>query len=124
MAVDHWPYTYSSQTIAPPAAGEVRYNAATPQATRKLWVAALGTDNIDVWIGLMSVPVGGMIYIQAANDHTRAARFTVTGAPVDKQTYVEIPVGFVAVTSQPLIAAQAVAFVTSEKAQFPQLPPV
>lgn len=121
MAVDNWPYVLSGQFTEPPAAGQIRMNNATPNATTKLWIAALTVANIDVWIGLMSVPVGGLIYVQNDNDHTRAARFTVNGPAVDKVTYVEIPVGYVGATTQPLLRA-AVAIVTSDKGQYPQVP--
>jgi hypothetical protein len=119
MAVDNWPYQFSTATTVPPINGDVRINTAAPASATKLWIAALNNDNTDVWIGLMSVPVGGLIYIQNIDDHKRAVRYSVTGPPLDKGTYVEIPVGYVGATSLPVLRPAAVAVVTSDKGQYP-----
>lgn len=86
-------YTFSTIGLEPPSNGQVRADSGFPfTATTKLWVRTLTTDGIDVYWGLIRLAVGTTFLLQDTNDHLAYARFQTTGLPVDKGTYVEIPV--------------------------------
>jgi len=88
-------FTFSNATVEPPTSNQIRFDADIANGTSKLWVRNLTNDSIDVWRVLMAMPVGTMLYVQDKNDHTQITQFLQTGAPVDKVTYVELPVEWV-----------------------------
>jgi hypothetical protein len=86
-------YTYNNSTAEPPVAGQVRINALHPfTAATKLWMRFVSADGQDVYWGVMIIEAGMTLLFQDKDDHTLYGRFTVTGPPVDKGLYAEIPV--------------------------------
>lgn len=107
-------YTYNTSTTEPPSAGQVRTNTTYPwTSTTKLWIRFVSVDNQDVYWGLMLLSIGSTLLLQDQDDHTLYGRFTVTGAPIDKGLYAEVPVvwtangGAIATASRVLMQATA-----------------
>jgi hypothetical protein len=84
-------YTFSNQTAAPPSSNQVRLNDVGAPATL-VWIMYLTSDGFDAFYALTTIPVGSQLFVQDKNDHTLHVWFTVTGAPIDRGTYVELPV--------------------------------
>lgn|SRR5262245_9370564 len=90
-------YDYSTALTAPPTSNQIRFNAAHPYtAVTKVWLTTRTTNGVDAYWTLMLVKSGTAVVVQDKGDHTLFGRFTVTGAPIDQGTYVEVPVSWVA----------------------------
>lgn len=104
-----FPYDFSDATTEPPTSSQVRINAAPPYtAVTKVWVRLLSNDGRDLYYGLMGTDLGTIVRLQDKNDHTIQATFRTTGDPVDKTTYVEWPVVWVATSGAALFNNQAI----------------
>jgi hypothetical protein len=90
------PFMFSAATSEPPSGSQVRFNSDEPQTTTLLWVRNVTTDGFDVHELLVGLGPGVRIYVQQFGDHTAFAEFGLTGAPVDKDSYVELPVSWLA----------------------------
>jgi hypothetical protein len=101
-------FDFSAATTEPPGLNQVRLNSATYSAVTKIWIRLVTTDGRDVFYGLVGTDVGTIVRIQDQNDHTIMASFTVTAAPIDKTTYVEWPVTWLATSGAALNGGQAV----------------
>lgn len=123
MSTTIWPYTFSTGVLEPPTGNQLRLNAAHPYTTvTKLWARLLTNDNVDVYYGLMGVDLTSALYVQDTNDHTRVARFQLLTAPVDKVTYVEFAVAWVANSASGFTNNQTVQFVTTSPDVTPPAP--
>jgi uncharacterized phiE125 gp8 family phage protein len=88
-------FTFSTATVEPPTSSQLRFNADIANGTSKLWVRNLTNDGVDVRRVLLALPVGTMLDVQDKNDSTQIVQFEQTGAPIDKVSYVELPVTWV-----------------------------
>lgn len=101
-------YGFSTTTTAPPANQTLRINAAYPYtAATTVWADYDSANSEDLYWGWQRITVGSYLMVQDKDNHDQFAEFTVTGAPVDHGTYVELPVVHKATGGTPL-AAQAV----------------
>jgi hypothetical protein len=91
-----WPgYNYSSTTSAPPSAGEIRLNNATPSAATSIYVMKVDKWTQDMHTWFSGLTTGNCIWIR--KDAGWAAnywQFTLTGPVVDNSTYYTIPVTY------------------------------
>ena len=86
-------YDFAPEVVEPPTSNQVRFNAAYPYtAVTKVWVMLQTTDGLDAYLPLTLIASGTKIYVQDRNDHALNVVFTTSGAPVDKATYIELPV--------------------------------
>ena len=100
-------FTYNSATTEAPTGNQLRLDGAAPYAgVSKVWVRDETVDGRDVSPLLLRVLPGSAVYLQDRNDSSRALVLDVTGAPLDKTTYVEIPVQFRERTGADLISGQ------------------
>jgi hypothetical protein len=103
QAATVWSFTFSTSTDelaanpTPPTDDSVRLDAAAPYAAvARLWARLNTTDGLDVYVALMAIAPGSTVYVQDAGNHSIYVTLTTTGSPIDKTTYVEIPVAYVA----------------------------
>ena len=92
-------YTFSATAAEPPAANQVRFNAAWAagyNAVTKIWFADVNADGFDDRSILLQTQIGQRIYVQDKNDHALYGDFKVTAAPVGKSGYVEMTVVWLA----------------------------
>jgi len=109
-------YTYNTGP-EPPNAGQLRTDLGFPfTATTKLWIRFVSVDDQDVYWGLMVISLGSTILVQDKDDHASYARFRTTGPPIDKTTYAEIPVAWVANGSSIITAQQVLVQVSAVSA--------
>lgn len=103
------PMVFDTATNAPPKAGEVRVNATDWTTASHVYVSDVGADGIsDVHAHAIARRVGDQIRVADAANVTNTLTFRVTGAPVDANKYVDLPVAFVAGGGSPLVDQQAV----------------
>jgi hypothetical protein len=89
-------YMFESTPSEPPTGSEIRFDNATVTLVTRVWIRNVTADGNDVHNALLSLPnAGSMLYVQDEDDSTRYVRFDVTGDPVDKTSYVEVPVHYV-----------------------------
>jgi Collagen triple helix repeat (20 copies) len=99
-------YKFSTATTQPPTNSQIRFDTGYPYtAVTKVWVHNSGSDGSDMHSALMLQPSGSTLYVQDDTDHTKYARFTTTGAAVDKGAYVEFPVTWMADGGTPITGA-------------------
>lgn len=121
MSVIIWSYSFSTNTAEPPTGNQARLNAGHPYTTATtLWLQNLNADGVDVHAWLMLVPVGAALYLQDKNDHTLGVHVTTTALPIDKTSYVEFAVAWVANAGALLNQAIELAVVTD--AVIPPIP--
>ena len=88
-------YTFSTQTTEPPANQTIRLNAGHPYtAVTKAWVSFQNSNSEDLYFGWLAVATGSVLLVQDKDNHAQYAEFTTTGPPVEKGTYVELPVAW------------------------------
>src|SRR5262245_42528219 len=124
---NYYLFTYNSTTTEPPTGSQLRLNAGFNYSTvTKIWVRTLTSDGFDVYYSLVTIPSTEIIYIQDKNDHTRVVKFVMAGAPIDKTTYVELPVAFQSTSGVTLANGQDVvlARVASTTSPEPPQPPI
>lgn len=81
---DFW--TCSTNVVmANPSNGQVRFNAATPDAATQLALSTLASNNLDYTTVLEQLIPGDQLYMQVAADSSQFARYELPTAPV-KQT--------------------------------------
>jgi hypothetical protein len=91
-----FPYGFSTSTIEPPSAQQIRFNAPSPYTgVTKVWATFQDSASEDLYWGWMRIDVGSGLLVQDKDDHTRYAEFKTTGPASDKGTYVELPVDHV-----------------------------
>lgn len=113
QALGPWNYSFQTSTAAPPSTGSAKLNAAPPGATTttKLWLSNTAAGGGDVSAQLLAIPSGATLVITASVDTTRKVTVEVTGGPVAKSGYVEIPVA--SAVAAGTIGAEAVTVSTS-----------
>lgn len=89
-----YPYRFAASTQPPPAAGQVRADAALATATR-VYLANINDDGIDVHAALMKLAAGSELALQDDANHANGFRFTATGAAIDAGAYVDVPVSLI-----------------------------
>lgn len=97
-----WEWAYSPATAPPPGNGVICTDGATAPANTQVWVASLDQNNLDERLQLLIARTGDQLLIQAANDSTCYATYTLNSPPVDNTTYVTFPVTFVSQGTTPL----------------------
>jgi hypothetical protein len=100
-------FMFSMGDVEPPSGSQVRLNNPGLELATKMWVMDMTTDDIDVSVGLSRIKPGYQIYIQDFDSSTRWVKYSVNGDTIDKSTYWEIPVAFIAM-SELSLAAQKV----------------
>jgi len=100
-------YTFNTITTEPPASQRIRFNAAHPYtAVTKLWADFSSSNSEDLYWGWMRIRVGSLVMVQDKDNHLQFAEFITTGVPIDKGTYVEVPVAWA--SNGTALAVQAV----------------
>jgi hypothetical protein len=88
-------YQFSSTTTEPPTGSQVRLDNADASLATKLWARNMTTPGADVHALLVALDVDSAIYVQDFDDHSRFLRFRLSGEPIDKTDYVELPVEWI-----------------------------
>lgn len=101
-----FPYGFGTATSEPPSAQTIRFDASHPYTgVTKLWATFADAVSEDLYWGWMRIAPESRILVQDKDEHTRYAEFETTGDPIDKGSYVELPVAYVG--SGFALAAQA-----------------
>ena len=108
-------FDYSSTTTEPPTSAQLRFDSIVLADVTKAWIRNLTTDGVDVHELLTALNAGTVLYVQDKNDHTLYVRCTITGAAIDKDSYVEVPVSAAGVAGV-LLNNQALAVLVIEPA--------
>jgi hypothetical protein len=111
----------------PPTGSQIRVDNADFTLVSKVWVRNMTSDNMDAHKLLTPDPpfpwqAEDHLYLQDFDDHNRFVRYELTAGPVDKDTYVEFPVTFVAM-GNPMLA-QKTLFILLSGDEAPLVPPV
>lgn len=86
-------YRFSTSTTdADPGAGNFRFNNAVLASVTQIFIDDVNNDGVDISIILSQITAGNRIYVQQADDPTKAVLFDVTGASVDGTGYWRLPV--------------------------------
>lgn len=93
-------YSFATATSEPPNAGQIRLNGSYETAT-KMWVSYAATSGADDYQALSGLRVGSGLFLQDFNDHRAYVRYEMTGKAIDKGSYVELPIKWIA-SGQPL----------------------
>lgn len=99
-------YSFSTATAAAdPGAGKLRFDNATPADVTKLFVDDLGASggNLGGWLAGMGASTSvqkGLLVVQAGSTAAPLV-FRLTGAPIDRAGYYELPVTRLAGTALP-----------------------
>jgi hypothetical protein len=115
-------FNFSTATTTPPTGSQVRFNAATPNATTTIWVRPVTTDGIDAYYVFSKLPVGSRIIVQDKNDHTIASTFLTSAAVIDQGTYFEMAVTYQSTTGAAFINSQAILLVMTTPEELPAPP--
>lgn len=121
-SMDVMDYLVSLTTTAPPGSGQLRLNNASQQAATWMWLDGFTAPGTDVKRILMLLHADALIDVQDKDDSTRHQQYRVTADPVDKGTYVEVPVVWVKGES-PLVAQRALVALIREGSEGQQGPP-
>jgi hypothetical protein len=108
--MERFEFQFSSATTEPPTLSQLRLNNADPALATKIWIMNDTTPGEDVSKLLRSLPLGAIVYVQDYDDHLRYYGYRIDAAPVDKTTYVELPVIWLG-SGQPLLT-QKITLVT------------
>lgn len=101
-----FPYQFATQTTEPPSAQTLRLNAAAPYTgVTKLWATFEDSVSEDLYWGWMRIPATANLLLQDKDEHGRYVELETTGVPIDKGTYLEMPVTHV--SHGTALAAQA-----------------
>lgn len=100
--MERFEFSFSSSTVEPPTGSQIRLNTTDPAAATKAWIRNITGPGEDVYWLLINITPGDVIYLQDYDDHSKGVVYTTTGPPIDKTTYVELPVT-VKTTLDPLL---------------------
>jgi hypothetical protein len=98
-----WPWAYASAATPPPGNGMIRTDGADALSNTQIWVASLDQNGIDERLQLLLANTGDEVFIQAANDSTCYAVYTLSAPPIDNVAYVSFSVAFLKQGTTPLI---------------------
>jgi Collagen triple helix repeat (20 copies) len=90
-------FTFNATLVEPPGNGQVRMNTSDQTVATKLWIShvtAQGSDSKSLLHA--SISPSTQIYLQDVDDGTRWQQYQTTAAMVDKTTYDELPVSWMA----------------------------
>src|SRR5215468_10927450 len=96
-----WLYQFSTATTEPPAGSQIRFNTSVMANITKMWVPISTSDGIDIYYALINVDPTSTLILQDKNNHAQIVELTC-GLLVDKTTYIEFPVTWVANSAQAL----------------------
>jgi hypothetical protein len=86
-------YMLNATTSAPPSAGTVRANNATPSAVTTIWINYTNYDGVDAKTYFAQrVKVGDVFYFQDRDDATKWQLYELNAAFTDSGTYATMPV--------------------------------
>lgn len=101
-------YSFNETVAAPPSSGQLRMNNLNQQAATLLWVSEITAPGISAIAVLKQLGAGVGLYLQDKDDSAKWIAYNVTGPAIDKGTYIEVPVQFVAASATPLPAGQRI----------------
>src|SRR5215471_6166094 len=87
-----WGFTYSTNTVAPPATSQIRLDNTDQKLATKLWLDHIDLDGVDVTNFLAFLKSGDQLYTQDKNNSTTYDVFVMTADPVNQGTYTEFAV--------------------------------
>jgi hypothetical protein len=87
-------YSFSAATTEPPGSNQIRFDDASASAATKIWIDKLTSTGIDVSNYFTLFHAGDRAVVQDKNDATAYARYDLSGDPVFKTGYIELPVTF------------------------------
>jgi hypothetical protein len=89
-------FMFDAHLTEPPSGSEVRLNNATQSAATKMWVRYTTADGTDATTALLLIDASAKVYLQDKDDASRWQQYQVTGNAIDKGSYVELPVSWLA----------------------------
>lgn len=95
MAGAIYSYSWSTSTVLPPPNKRAQPSDADVTLATRLYLDNTTSDNTDIHDVLLTLPVGAAIAFQSAGNGANAVEWTVTAAPTDGASYVDVPVAFV-----------------------------
>lgn len=102
-------YLFSGTTTGAPGGGQVRLNNSIQNNATIMWLHYVTSPGLDIKRHLLDMlKPGSHLDLQDKDNSIKNVAFNITGAPIDKTTYVEIPVqntGGVAVSPQRVIVS-------------------
>jgi hypothetical protein len=79
--------------LTAPSTGQIHVDVPAPYTgITRCWFGNPASNTADIYWMLMGLTVGAKVWLQLKSDHTGYIELTVTAAPIDQTTYVEIPV--------------------------------
>lgn len=101
--------SYNNTAAEPPTGNQIRFDSGNFMLAKKAWICNTTVDGVDQYYAVRHVPYGGTLLLQNKTDHLGAVLFHILAPPVDKGSYVEVPVAFsqgiAALNSQQVIIA-------------------
>lgn len=85
-------YNWNYLTVEPPVAGGLRLNQSDQTTATLLWISHTDSTGTDVAAFMAGLVEGDSVSLRNNADATSHQWYFVTGPPVDKDTYSEIPV--------------------------------
>jgi hypothetical protein len=82
--------------VTVPSTGQIHVDVAAPYTgITRCWFGNPASNTADIYWMLMELTVGAKVWVQLKSDHTGYIELSVTAAPIDMTTYIEIPVALV-----------------------------
>lgn len=93
IAAAEW--TFSNQTTAPPASGELRLDDVDATLATRVWISTTTSAGDDVGVDLAAIAVGTRLTIQTVKAAGNWVQYVVAATPVSSAGYVELAVEYV-----------------------------
>lgn len=87
-------YMFSANITEPPTGSEVRLNNVNQNLATKAWIKDITATGIDASNVLIFAKNQQELYIQEKDNATNYKHYRITGNPVDKGTYTELPITY------------------------------
>jgi hypothetical protein len=85
-------YGFEASTVAPPNARRIRFNNAAAANTTALYIYTITAGRNDTRLVLLDLPANAQLYVQDKNTSANFAKFLVSALPIDRGSYIEVPV--------------------------------
>lgn len=85
-------YGFEAPITPPPNARRMRFNNVSAANTTALYVYNTTAGRNDIRRVMLDIPIGALLYVQDKNNSANFVKFMVDARPIDRNTYIEVPV--------------------------------
>lgn len=105
-------YTFNETTTAPPSKSQVRLNATDQTVATLMWVDHTSNANADLTTALNTITAGVTVVLENQGDSSRHQQYAVTADAVDRGTYSELAISWLAGGTPVLGGGQGAVFLS------------